>query len=119
MRTRWLVYLALAGVVCAGSWYAVAADAASRQRPVVVVTDRTPYTIHGFRFKRGERVTVTMRRTRVFAKKRVTAGRSGAFVARFPRLRAHCHVFSISAVGNRGTRVAIREMPPRCTRLRP
>ena len=117
MTTRSLLCLALATVTALP--LAGATDAAVRGNPVVIVTDRTPLTVQGFRFRRGERVTVLLRRTRLLAKKRVRAGRSGTFVARFPRLRLPCGRYVISAVGNRGTRVTILDVPPRCARVRP
>ena len=94
-------------------------EGAVRRSAVLVVTDRTPLTLQGFRFERRERVTVVLQRKRIFAKKRVRASRGGSFVARFPRLRLPCGRYVISAVGQGGTRVSIRDVPPRCTRIRP
>jgi hypothetical protein len=91
---------------------AFAAPAAST-RPVLTVSPEA-MVISGARFKANELVTlrlVVLGRTTV---KTVRTTRVGRLTARFSDRVPECSGFTVSAVGNRGSRVLFRELPPPC-----
>jgi hypothetical protein len=87
--------------------------------PAVLVTDRQPLTVKGFRFRSGERVTVVLvlggRHART-----VRVGRSGSFVARFAEHADLCTAYTVRAMSGRSVRAAIQQRPARsCAPLDP
>ncbi len=90
---------------------AAAAFAAPVRTAFVAVSSLDPFTVHGARFQSGERVTVT-----AFANGRhvrtVTASSAGAFAVAFRGVAVdRCAGYVVRAVGNRGSRAAIKVMP--------
>ena len=94
----------LAAVVAAGS------HAAAASRAHVSVTDRSPFTVHGSGFRRGEHVTVTASVPGHLARKAVTAG-AGTFTVRFAMTVKACAAFQVRAVGSLGDTAVVRFMP--------
>ncbi|MFN2471828.1 MAG: hypothetical protein ABR583_12760 [Gaiellaceae bacterium] len=118
---RHLVVL-LAACAAAGTLAPAAAHAEGVRTPprgpVVVVVERKPLVLQGFRFKRGELVSITIRLKRVIARRKALAGpRTGLFTARFPKVVERCRIYTITVVGNKGSRVGRREVPPWCRRV--
>ena len=73
-----------------------------------------PIVVSGARFKPNERVTlrfVVLGRPLV---KVVKTSFTGRLVARFQQDVPECTGFTVSAIGNRGSRVLFREIPPPC-----
>lgn len=87
---------------------------ATERRPAVRLIDEKPVTVAGRAFARDERVTVRVAAVgeRPFAKT-VTASGTGAFTAVF-RLRSlpECGGYVLTAVGNKGSRAALRRFDP-------
>jgi hypothetical protein len=99
------VAFAAAGLVLAG-----AGDrAAARPKPHLALLETEPPTVRGTAFHAGERVRVVLRRSVGGPHEtEAVAGRSGAFVATFDRMRLNrCAAFSIVAVGSRGSRATM------------
>ena len=112
MGVRYFVALRrvfLLGLVIACALGAASFSLAATREPRLSITDPQPLTIRGVEFVPGERVVVSarihVRRTRTaFADVR------GRFVVRFRGLSVQdtCDDYVIRALGNRGTRAAIR-----------
>ena len=105
MRQAFTVAALIAGLCSA------AAVAAPVRSAFVAVSSLHPFTVHGARFRGGERVTVT-----AFANGRhvrtVTATPTGAFTVVFRGVSVdRCTGYVVQAVGNRGSRAAIKLMP--------
>lgn len=108
--------------LCAALMLAAAqpSGAANRAKaPDVRVTDHRPFTVHGSRFRPGERVTVVLvlegRRART-----VRVGRGGSFVARFAEYADMCTAYTLRALSGGSVRAAIRHRPARsCAALDP
>ena len=100
--------LALCGIGFCAAAAAGVAVAAERQ-PRLAIADPAPLTIRGFGFLVGERVTVTatvrIRRTRT-----TIANSRGRFTVRFWAIDVEnsCLSYTIRALGNRGTRAALK-----------
>ena len=106
--------LTLALVVGALVVTAASASTAAGIRPTLTVTTPGAVVVSGTRFRSNERVTlrlVLLGQPLVKIVKTTTAGR---LTARFLQDVPECTTFSISAVGNRGSRVLFREIPPPC-----
>ena len=76
-----------------------------------------PLKVKGTGFASGERVVVRLKSaaTVTVTRRRITAGRAGAWVLGFPRLGAdRCDVLIVSALGNRGSRAALKMPQPLC-----
>ncbi len=99
----------LLGLVIACALSAAGFGLAAAREPRLSITDPQPLTVRGVEFAPGERVVVTatirVRRTRT-----VFADIRGRFVVRFRGLSVQdtCDDYVIKALGNRGTRAAIR-----------
>ena len=105
--------LVLVAIVGACVTQASAAQEA-RVRPALSVTVPGPIVISGARFEPNERVTL---RLVVFGRPSVKVVRStagGRLSARFLRGVPDCEGFTITATGNRGSRVTFRQLPPSC-----
>ena len=112
MGVRYFVALRrvfLLGLVIACALGAAGFGLAAAREPRLSITDPQPLTIRGVEFVPGERVMVTatirVRRTRT-----VFADIRGRFVVRFRGLSVldTCEDYVIKALGNRGTRAAIK-----------
>lgn len=106
MVTAIAIVLTAAGAAPAGS---------ARRPPAVRLASIQPLSVHGLRFRAGERVTVSyvssVRRVR-----RVMTSRTGGFTVRFRDLTVDpCSAFSILALGASGDRGVLRHKPlPAC-----
>jgi hypothetical protein len=93
----------------------LAASAASAvSRPALRVTDLSPFTVHGLRFKSGEhlRIVVTTKRNYV---RRLEAGGQGRFTLKLRRVSVRgCAQYSVRAYGPSGLRAAVKSPPPSC-----
>jgi hypothetical protein len=94
----------------------LASGGTSRARATIALADDSPVVVAGRGFARAERVTLRTtvngrRFTRI-----VVAGRYGRFTARVANVDAECSPFAVSAVGERGSRAALRriKIPPPC-----
>ncbi|HET9324263.1 MAG TPA: hypothetical protein VFO03_10310 [Gaiellaceae bacterium] len=68
-----------------------------------------PLKVKGTGFKSRERVVVRLMSRSSITRRRITAGRTGAWVLGFSRLDAdRCDVLVVSAVGSRGSRAALK-----------
>jgi len=109
MRRRHLIAVVIG--ICAFSGTSLAAEQVG---PTVRVADTSPFMVRGSRFEPAERVKVT-----VFAKttavKTTQASSVGSFVVRFRGIDlGYCPAYSVSAVGNKGSRAAIKRRAPEC-----
>jgi hypothetical protein len=97
-----------------------AAQAARVDAPKLRVTDLTPVTVQGLRFRPGERVRVVLRADGSYVRS-VRAGRNGSFLARFGAVYAElCTAFQLRATRQSGAVVvATRKPPPSCAALDP
>lgn len=74
----------------------------------------TPVTLRGTGFKAGEHVRLVVRLPGM-ATKRVTAGSAGGFTVQFAgTAAARCTGFSVTAVGDRGSRASLTHPPEQC-----
>ena len=83
-------------------------------RPALSVSTAGAVAVSGARFKPNERVTlrlVVLGRPLVKVVKTSSAGR---LAVRFLQEVPECTPFTVSAIGNRGSRVLFREIPPPC-----
>jgi hypothetical protein len=88
-----------------------APTASAAPRPALAVTDASPFTVRGARFHAGETVTVVAYAGGRHVK-RVVAGSTGAFVARFRGVSADvCDGWVVLAAGDRGSRAALKLLP--------
>lgn len=112
---RSLLLLASIALLAAGPGAAAATRADSKA--ALRLTSTSPVTLRGSAFKPGERVTLTVRETAASGRRvrKVTAGRLGGFVARFPALLGadRCEVVA-TAVGNRGSRATLKTPQALC-----
>lgn len=99
---------AIVGVL--GTWIAATAalPAGSGGRPTLALTSETPLVVTGRGFKAGERVTVVAAVARSEFRKKVSAGTSGRFNARFGAADASCGPVYVRAFGRQGSRTALR-----------
>jgi|SRR5215211_2987000 len=109
MRSICLIVLVAAGVLATTSSGAVA-------RPDIRVSDTSPFTVRGSHFAPLERVRVTVS-AKAGATRTVVANGRGGFFVRFANLDlGWCPIYSVSAIGGKGSRAAIRlgvrECPP-------
>lgn len=102
--------------VVAFSLLVVAAAAGAEGRPAVALTDTEPVSVRGLRFDAGERVTVrVVVRGKARQTKLVRAGRTGTFTATFATLAVtDCDVYTVQALGWRGSRATYAHLPPPC-----
>ncbi len=96
------------GIVLLVVCLVAAAAAFAAQAPSLRLLRLRPLEVQGLAFKPGERVTVVLR-TDVQRVRRVSADRAGRFAAEFLDVRVdRCSGFTVTAVGNRGSRAALR-----------
>ena len=94
------------------------ANAASQRVARVVITDISPFTVHGSGFVAAERVTVTVQASQRVVR-RAAAGARGSFTMRFPTVRvARCDPYVVSVVGTRGS-VVTKKVFPECAPTEP
>jgi hypothetical protein len=89
---------------------AVNASAGISGGPTLRLVDRTPVVVRGEGFAAKERVTLVLVAERRMSKK-LRAGSTGSFVARFDRDLGRCTRFSLQAYGSNGSRA--RMLPAR------
>ena len=94
--------------------FAAASAPAASIRPALTVTTPGAVVVSGARFKANERVTLRLVVLGQPLVKVVRTTVAGRLSARFLQDVPECTTFSISAVGNRGSRVLFREIPPPC-----
>jgi hypothetical protein len=102
------------GVIALGLTLSAAATAASGGRPVLRVTDRAPFTVHGWRFKADEhlRVVITVKHRTT---KTLDASGRGTFTLELPRLSVpRCGQYSVRAYGPSGLRASVKTPPYSC-----
>jgi len=93
----------------------IAASAALAAPPRLAVMSGTHFGIRGWTFHPGEHVVVVLTANGEKASRRVTAGPRGGFVARFPSFQMpSCALFSVRAIGDEGSKAALRVAPPEC-----
>ena len=93
----------------------LAASAASAaNRPIVHVSDVSPFTIRGLRFHPGEhlRIVVTTKRKYV---RRLEAGGQGRFTLTLRRVHVRrCGQYTVAVYGPSGLRARMKSAPPVC-----
>jgi hypothetical protein len=90
------------------------ASASGLTRPVVRVTDLSPFTVHGVRFASGERLRVVMTTKRNYVR-RLEAGGKGAFTLKLRRVHVRgCGQYSVRVYGPSGLRAAVKSPPQSC-----
>jgi hypothetical protein len=107
----------LRGALVAAPLLAVVSTAlAAAGKPAVRIVGTDPVVVRGANFGADERVTVQFvirggeRATRV-----VRAGERGSFTATFASLSVtQCDIFTVRALGWRGSRASYTELPPPC-----
>lgn len=103
---------AFALVIASGGATAAHSTAAQAKLRLISVA---PLKVKGTGFVSSERVVVRLKGTGIVTRRRVTAGRTGSWVLGFSRLDAdRCDVLIVSAVGNRGSRTALKLPQPFC-----
>jgi len=113
MRVLVASFILLVAIAASGVAGATAATNASI-RPVLNVTTPGSLVVSGARFRANERVMLSLM---VLGQPRVKVVRTsavGRLVARFQQEVPDCTSFTISAVGNRGSRALLRVIPPTC-----
>jgi hypothetical protein len=82
----------------------------------LTVPSRSPFTVHGTSFHRGEHVLVAVTTTPGGrATRRVQAGAAGGFTVRFPSVQLlSCQGYIVQATGSTGSHAVIRVRPPEC-----
>jgi hypothetical protein len=109
-----LTLLLAAAAAATGCATAAGSGRADASRPSVNLAAPAPVVVRGAGFKSYERVTVNVLEGR-HARKTITANAAGRFRLAFRTLRLNsCAGISISAVGNRGSRVNYRLSPGLC-----
>ena len=83
-------------------------------RPSLTVATPGAVVVSGTRFRPNERVTLRLVVLGQPLVKVVRTTVSGRLDARFLQGVPACTPFTVSAVGNRGSRVLLREIPPPC-----
>ena len=106
--------LALAAVVAGVAAAHAPAAAPMTVRPALSVATPGVVTIAGTRFKPNERVTLRLSGLGQPRVKIVVTSAGGRLSARFLQDVPDCTPFTVSAIGNRGSRVSFREIPPPC-----
>jgi hypothetical protein len=102
------------GVIALGLTLSAAASAASGARPALRVTDRTPFTVHGWRFDSGEhlRIVITVKHRTT---KTLDASGRGTFTLKVRDLSvARCGQYSVRAYGPSGLRASVKSPPYSC-----
>jgi hypothetical protein len=111
--------LAICGAVALGAALPALAGATSTGDAAALrLQDRSPVTVAGSGFERGERVRVTLFRE-TSTKRVVRAGRPGTFVVTFTgATMSRCDRVRVLAVGGRGSRAVLKILPaPACMPL--
>ncbi len=91
---------------------ALAAPAASANRPALHVRSLQPFSVRGSHFRSLERVTVTLDGRWV---KHAKADRYGRFVVTFGEVTiGRCDGYRVKAAGSRGTTAVLHPPPPMC-----
>jgi propanediol dehydratase small subunit len=101
---------AVATMACAQA----AAGPHASVRPSLAVATSGPVIVSGTRFKPNERVTLRLVLGGQSLVNVVRTTAAGRLIARFVRGVPDCEGFTVSAVGNRGSRVMFRQIPPPC-----
>ena len=79
------------------------------------VLPSTQFTVRGTAFQPGEHVLVVVTASEDGAVRRVTAGRGGGFVVRFPGVEVSaCPGYRVRATGDKGTRALLNVRMPEC-----
>lgn len=103
----------LAALVCS-------ATALGGTGPRVRLADRSPATVVGTSFHRGESVRVVLSSGDVILRRTVTANSRGAFFARWARaLPVGCDSTGIVATGSAGSHAVLKLPAPECAPLQP
>jgi hypothetical protein len=85
---------------------------ASQARLRLVDTDPVTLRATGFKPSEHVRITAFMKESRI---RRAVAGAAGGFTMRFPELNSNaCTGFSVTAVGDRGSRATYKRAPGMC-----
>jgi hypothetical protein len=85
-----------------------------KQKPTLRLAGNAPLTVRGTHFRPSERVRVTVI-AEVRRSKRVTASRTGAFIARFDATFDRCSgSLIVRAVGAGGSEAALKLPQPAC-----
>jgi hypothetical protein len=85
----------------------------SRKKATLELAGSAPLALRGANFRPSERVRVTLS-VEVARTKRVTASANGAFVVRFQATYDRCSVAIARAVGDKGSRAALKLVPVAC-----
>jgi hypothetical protein len=108
------VVLLLAAVLVAAS-AAAAGRGAEAAKPRLRVDALRPLVVVGTGFRAAETVRVTANADEGFGAKSAQAGSAGRINVRFPKLKlGRCSEYLISAKGDKGSRAALRSVPPPC-----
>jgi hypothetical protein len=108
------VLLCVLALVAIGAFSSASAAGDMAVRPSLTVSAPGPLVVSGTRFRPYERVTLRFVVNGELSLKVVRASAAGRLVARFLRGVPDCEGFTVSAVGSRGSRVLVRQLPPPC-----
>jgi hypothetical protein len=101
---RLILFLVLALVAFPG--------ASAATGPRLSVTDRSPFTVHGFGFAPRERVRVVVMATGDAATRWSTSGPGGKLAVQFPAVRlGSCAAYVVRASGAKGSHATLKFMP--------
>jgi hypothetical protein len=105
--------------LCAALPALATAASAGEDRAALRLQDRSPITVAGSGFERGERVRVTLIHE-TSTQQVVRAGRPGTFVVSFAgTFVRRCELVRVTAVGGRGSRAVLKILPaPACMPVR-
>jgi hypothetical protein len=116
-RVAPLVLIAVASgtaVACGGANASPSTTSAARSTPVLHLLAGYPVAVRGTGFKARERVVVTARGGKRLVR-RTTASSRGAFTMSLPGVdTGACNGFSVTAVGNHGSRATFKLSPRVC-----
>jgi hypothetical protein len=106
----------IAGIAVMLTFLGVSGAGLGSGNPRVGLVDERPVVVRGAGFKARERVAVqVVAFGGPLLRRRVTAGRRGAFTVRFAgRTLQACRGYTVRAAGNRGSRAFVREVPAPC-----
>ena len=106
---RFVLLVCLVAVLTASTGPAVATPSAT---PRLATLDLAPLTVRGLNFRASEHVRVVLRAAGEVYTKRPTATARGRFVVRYASVTAdQCTPYTVSALGSKGSRAALKVVP--------
>jgi hypothetical protein len=99
-------------VLAVASWAASGLGAAGQGRPVLGVSDTSPFEVRGAGFASGERVQVLLAANGRRYERSTVAARDGTFSASFRATLGPCGRFTLRAFGSLGSRALVLQRRP-------